>query len=178
MLPEPMISTPSLRRAASACPTLVWPTGPSWLGSDTCTTGISASGYINDSGTQAPWSKGRLASSRAGRPLSASSAAIRAANAGSPGAGYCTANRAGGKPPKSCQVSGAGLLATRRSGLSQCADTSTMAVGRGSSAARRLSAGPLAPGSSASMGEPWEINRLGSMNDVLKVKMRHLHPDH
>ncbi|MNC55160.1 hypothetical protein D3C75_1046740 [compost metagenome] len=46
-----------------------------------------------------------------------------------------------------------------------------MARGVGNSAARRVNAGPLAPGSSASMGEPWEINRLGSMKGVLRVKM-------
>jgi hypothetical protein len=26
------------------------------------------------------------------------------------------------------------------------------------------------------MGEPWEINRLGSMAGVLRVKMNHLQP--
>jgi hypothetical protein len=46
-----------------------------------------------------------------------------------------------------------------------------MALGVGSSLARRASAGPLAPGSSASIGEPWEINRLGNMEEVLSGKM-------
>jgi len=27
------------------------------------------------------------------------------------------------------------------------------------------------------MGEPWEMNRLGSMKRLLKVKMRHLQSD-
>ncbi len=51
-----------------------------------------------------------------------------------------------GKPPKSCQVSGAALPLTSKSWLSQCADTTTIALGRGISAARRCKAGPLAPG--------------------------------
>jgi hypothetical protein len=53
-----------------------------------------------------------------------------------------------------------------------------MAFGLGISAARRASAGPLAPGSRASMGEPWDIYRLGNMNELLRVKMQHLQSDH
>ncbi|MNN58724.1 hypothetical protein D3C81_1737880 [compost metagenome] len=52
---------------------------------------------------------------------------------------------------------------TSSSWLSQCADTITIAFGRGRALASRASAGPLAPGCRASMGEPWEMNRLGSM---------------
>ena len=32
-------------------------------------------------------------------------------------------------------------------------------------------AGPLAPGSSANMGEPWDMYRLGNMNELLRGKM-------
>ncbi|MNJ73746.1 hypothetical protein D3C77_705830 [compost metagenome] len=103
-------------------------------------------------------------------PAAPSSSLTRLAKVGSPGAGYCTAYRAAGKPPKSCQVSGCGLLDTSSSRLSQCADTTTMAFGRPSSVARRFKAGPLAPGSRASMGEPWEINRLGSIKVLLTLR--------
>jgi hypothetical protein len=40
-----------------------------------------------------------------------------------------------------------------------------MALGFGSLAASRANAGPLAPGSRASIGEPWEMNRLGNIVD-------------
>ncbi|MNL33584.1 hypothetical protein D3C87_1555050 [compost metagenome] len=60
---------------------------------------------------------------------------------------------------------------TSSSLLSQCADTMMMAPGFGNSAARRARAGPLAPGSSANMGEPWDMYRLGNMNELLRGKM-------
>ncbi|MNQ85050.1 hypothetical protein D3C85_1001970 [compost metagenome] len=171
MLPEPISRMSCLRRLASAWPTRFCSSGPCRLGSDTWTTGISAFGYISESGTHAPWSKGRCESRWAGSPAWLSSAATSVASSGSPAAGYCTANNSAGKPPKSCQVSGFGWLATSSSWLSQWAETITMAFGLGSSAASRASAGPLAPGCRASMGEPWEMNRLGSMVGVLGVKM-------
>ncbi|CAI8734527.1 hypothetical protein EMIT0P100_130129 [Pseudomonas sp. IT-P100] len=171
MLPEPINRTPCSRRLASACPTRVCRAGPPRVGSETCTTGMSACGYINDKGTHTPWSKGRSVSMRAGKSLRFSNWTTSAANCGSPGAGYCTSNNALGKPPKSCQVSGCGLPLTNSSLFSQWAETITMALGFGNSPARRARAGPLAPGSRASMGEPWDIYRLGNMNELLRVKM-------
>ena len=54
--PEPTISTPSSRSGRSRSPSASRRTG-SWVGSDICSTGMSASGYMIRSGTQAPWSR-------------------------------------------------------------------------------------------------------------------------
>ncbi|MNP25358.1 hypothetical protein D3C76_1181620 [compost metagenome] len=54
MLPEPTSKMPSSRKLASAWPTFTCNPGPMWLGRETCTTAMLASGYISDSGTQAP----------------------------------------------------------------------------------------------------------------------------
>ena len=53
-----MISTPSSRSGRSRSPSLSSRSG-SWVGSDSCSTGMSASGYMIRSGTQAPWSSPR-----------------------------------------------------------------------------------------------------------------------
>ena len=55
-----MISTPSSRSGRSRSPSCISRTG-SWVGSDIWSTGMSASGYMIFSGTQAPWSRPRLA---------------------------------------------------------------------------------------------------------------------
>jgi hypothetical protein len=91
---------------------------------------MSASGYISDSGTQAPWSNGRCASSRRADPQLSAVHDLA-------GQGRFARRRVlhriqgRGKPPKSCQVSGCALPVTSSSRLSQCADTTTMALGRG-----------------------------------------------
>ncbi len=45
--------------------------------------------------------------------------------------------------------------------LSQCADITMIALGIGRLVPKRCRAGPTCSGSSASMGEPWEINSPG-----------------
>ena len=44
----------------------------------------------------------------------------------------------------------------------QCGEITAMALGRGSFSPNALSAGPAWPGSSANMGEPWEMKRVGN----------------
>ena len=58
--PEPMISTPSSRSGRSRWPSSSRRVG-SDVGSDIWRTGMSPSGYMIFSGTQAPWSRPRLA---------------------------------------------------------------------------------------------------------------------
>ena len=54
MLPEPISNMFCSRSTARARPMRLCKAGPRWLGKETCTTGISACGYISDNGTQAP----------------------------------------------------------------------------------------------------------------------------
>ena len=62
MPPEPMTSTPSSRRGASARPISRWWRAPSSDCTESWVTGMSASGYIQRSGTQPPWSMPRSGS--------------------------------------------------------------------------------------------------------------------
>jgi len=85
-----------------------------------------------------------------------------AARAGSPGARYCTSNRACGKPPKSWIVSGAGdALTAVAPCVSQWALTMAMARGRGRSRPIWPQARLQALSSMAFIGEPWPTNRAG-----------------
>ena len=58
------------------------------VGSEICSTGMSASGYITVSGTYAPWSRPRSGMSTVGSAWPSRSR-TRWASAGAPGAGYC-----------------------------------------------------------------------------------------
>jgi hypothetical protein len=132
--------------------------------------------------TAAPRHHGRTAvwrSSRACKPSAMSNSAICWASAGSPGAGYCTANSslAGSRRSRArsrARVAGADPQFTA---FPVCGHHHNCCWGV---AVRRQACKGRATGArlQGKHGEPWEINRLGSMNDVLKVKMRHLHPDH
>jgi hypothetical protein len=106
------------------------------VGSETCTTGMSACGYISDSGTQTPWSNGRLESMRAGRcgvqqfdDLGCQLWIARCR--------VLHFKQGAGKPPKVMPGFRSWMPLTSSSWLSQCAETITMALGFGSSAARR-----------------------------------------
>ena len=50
----------------------------------------------------------------------------------------------------------------------QCAETASIARGRGRACARACQAGPVRPGSSSSIGEPWE-RKTGGMVLMLPV---------
>ena len=54
LFPDPTTSTPSARNGANAAPSRRCCAGPRWLCTETCKTGISASGYASSSGTHAP----------------------------------------------------------------------------------------------------------------------------
>lgn len=59
MNPEPMTRVPSSRRGASRAPnSSSW--ADLWVGMDSWSTGMSASGNMAISGSQAPWSRPRL----------------------------------------------------------------------------------------------------------------------
>ena len=89
-------------------------------------------------------------------------AAARSAAAGAPGAGYRISNSARGKPPKSWMVSGRGARLTAGAPMvSQCAETTTIALGRGSAAPRPCRKRRAGVSWMASMGEPWERNSVG-----------------
>ena len=74
-----MISTPSSRSGRSRSPSFISRCGSS-VGSDICSTGMSASGYMIFSGTHAPWSRPREACWWTGSP-SGIIAATRCASA-------------------------------------------------------------------------------------------------
>ena len=58
-------------------------------------------------------------------------------------------------------VSGAGDPVTRAPGVSQCADTHTIARGRGSAGPSARQASDQSLSSMAFIGEPWPMNRTG-----------------
>src|SRR5687768_5814573 len=71
-------------------------------------------------------------------------------------------NRVAPTPPKSWIVRGLAAVATRGPAVIQCGETTSTASGRGSSRPSAVSCGPAVPGSSANVGAPWEMKRLGS----------------
>ncbi|CFN64324.1 Uncharacterised protein [Bordetella pertussis] len=95
-------------------------------------------------------------------PACASTSTTCCANRGDPSAGYCSWYRSAGKPPKSCQATWRSRVETARPCPIQCGETTSTARGRsGSPSLQAVSAGPVRPGSTASMGEPWETNNVG-----------------
>ena len=94
------------------------------------TTGTEASGRRGTSTDQVPWSRPHSLVEADGH--GARSCWISRARAGLPGAGYRTSYSSRGKPPKSWIVRGARIAVTHVPGRYQWADTTTMAVGRGS----------------------------------------------
>ena len=62
-----------------------------------CTTGMAASGKACTSTDQVPWSMPQLSTS-APTQVGWTTSLTSAASSGSPGAGYCTSNSAGGNP--------------------------------------------------------------------------------
>ena len=91
----------------------------------------------------------------------ASSFAASCAHSGAPGAGYCSVYSGAGKPAKLWRVSGAGLLPTRTPGVCQCGDTTSTAATSGSDSPSARRFAPSRPGSSANIGEPWEMETDG-----------------
>ncbi len=131
--------------------------GPRRLGRDSWSTGMSACGYIRPSGTQVPWSNGRCGSAW---PAGRRPGAVRSSAAPAParlwpgsarrrGAAESRRSRARYPAPRRRLPAGRRFPSARK--------TTRIAFGRGSSVARRRSCTPLAPGSRASIGEPWEI---------------------
>ncbi len=84
--PDPITSTPDSRSGRSRAPSASREAG-SDVGSDSCSTGTSASGYMIFSGTHAPWSSPRLGCWCTG-DASGISDATSAANAVASGVGY------------------------------------------------------------------------------------------
>ena len=67
-----------------------WPVGcghPCSGCTESCSTGMLASGYMCSSGDQAPWSRPRVGSHSTSNPAASSSACARDATSGAPGAG-------------------------------------------------------------------------------------------
>ena len=96
-------------------------------------------------------------------PAACSRATIWSASSGAPGAGYCKAYKARGKPPKSCTVSGRAAPVTRTPRVIQCGDTTTTARGLPSVWPRARSCGPARPGSRAKVGEPGDTKTAGQV---------------
>jgi hypothetical protein len=71
-----------------------------------------------------------------------------------------------GKPPKSCQVAGMGVLMTAGARAIQCGDMMTTPRRPAPACCFRrwpslVRAGPLSPASIANSGAPWEMKRAG-----------------
>mmetsp|Transcript_718 Transcript_718/g.1751 ORF Transcript_718/g.1751 Transcript_718/m.1751 type:complete len:214 (-) Transcript_718:758-1399(-) len=108
--PEQNSRYPSSRRGASASPSAMCVLGSRLGCSETCTTGILASGNIRASGDQQPKSKARSPSKSQSKPPAVSASAMRAAASELPGARYSTLYRQSANPVKSCAVLGCSEL--------------------------------------------------------------------
>ena len=175
MLPVPTTSTPCVRSPASARPSASTSFGPAPMGRATCTTGTSACGYRCISGTQVPWSSGRCGSACAAMPAWPSRAITSRPRLAEPGAGYCNWYSSAGKPPKSCQVAGAGLVMTAAPRAIQCGDITTMPRRPSAGAwawAQARRAGPVVPGSVANKGAPCDTNRAGKAVADMKLSFK------
>ena len=154
MLPEPTTSTPWLQAAQGsaqrihlcrACAHGQFPPAP------------RAHRFAGASASSAPrhHGQGRAASPCAAMPAAPSNSSTSDANAGEPGAGYCSWYSAGGKPPKSCHVAGCALPSPGGIAPSSGATSPPRRAGRNcafSSWPQRVSAGPVSPASSANKG--------------------------
>src|SRR4051812_24783849 len=137
---------------------------------DSCTTGTSASGNMCASTDQVPWSRPQLSMSwptQMGWTISATCAA----SAGSPAAGYCTANSSSGNPKKSWIVFGIFIAVTAVALMYQCAETARIARGRGNDVANPRQASVYALCSNAFIGVPWPMNAAGIKSVVIDHRL-------
>src|SRR5690606_12919123 len=104
----------------------------------------------------------------------------RAASSGEPGAGYCMACSAGGKPPKSWMVSGCAIAVTPSPRVSQWADTITTPLGLPSCSPKAFQPSANSP-PRAFMGDPCPkkiagcfitltVKFLGDLRDMLTLE--------
>ena len=75
-----------------------WVAGSSPATSESCATGIFASGSATIMGTKVPWSYPRFSSRPVVKPAPRSSSSTRRATSGEPGAGQRSVYVSGGKP--------------------------------------------------------------------------------
>ncbi len=159
MLPLPISSTPLSRSSFSSAPRLACQGAGFEKSMLSCSMGISALGYMWRVMLQVPWSSPHSWSCTT--CVAVMEPAMSPARAGLPGAGYRTAERAAGKPLKSCSVGGAVMAVTRVPRVYQWALMHSTAAGRGISRpswAHRLE---KSLSSMAFIGEPWPTKSTG-----------------
>src|SRR6185295_198367 len=150
---------------------------------DNSSTGSFASGHARRAGTQAPWSSPRTVSNVTSWSPARRTPATRAANPGSPGAGYSICDSSSGNPPKSYN-SGIRSQAVTRKGRDTCQCDEIIKIPRASEcfAPNPSRAAACASPPSADIGDPCARKTAGFRIEIHRVEVEGrlllLHHDH